>query len=106
MNDKLKGALQQAKEQAHPEAEWVFPNRRTGRTYTRRPKLLKRLCRDAGVRVFQWRGLRKAAATEMLRSGIDVRTISDLLGHTSIDTTMRYLGVDDTRKREAVEGLK
>jgi site-specific recombinase XerD len=30
-------------------------------------------------------------ATKMLRKGVNVRTIQDMLGHGSLATTMRYL---------------
>jgi integrase len=35
-------------------------------------------------------GLRHTAATLMLRSGVDVKTVKEVLGHQDIKTTMRY----------------
>lgn len=38
--------------------------------------------------------LRHSAATRLLRSGVDFKTISDILGHGSVDTTRIYAQVD------------
>lgn len=41
--------------------------------------------------------LRHFRATQWLRSGIDIRTVKELLGHSTIQTTMRYLHLVDDR---------
>lgn len=38
--------------------------------------------------------LRHSAATRLLRRGVDIYTISDILGHSSVDATRRYTQVD------------
>lgn len=53
-----------------------------------------------------WRGhyphqLRAAFATELLRSGCNVSALAQMLGHSSIETTTRYLGVDLEMLRDA-----
>lgn len=49
--------------------------------------------------------LRHAFATELVRAGVDVATISELLGHASIATTSIYLHANSATKRDAVERL-
>jgi site-specific recombinase XerD len=50
--------------------------------------------------------LRHSFATELYRKGVHIRTIQYLLGHKQLETTMRYLMVDDDQKRDAVNRLK
>ena len=67
--------------------------------------LLKRLAAKAGIekRVHP-HGLRHTFADELRRSGLDVVTISKLLGHSSIAVTSRYL--DHLTNGQAVSALQ
>lgn len=46
--------------------------------------------------------LRHWYATELLRQGVDLRVIQQLMRHASLATTERYLHVDDTHRREGL----
>jgi len=50
--------------------------------------------------------LRHSTAIHLLRSGIDLSTIAQWLGHASINTTNKYLTLDLEAKREALEKAK
>jgi len=49
---------------------------------------------------FHW--ARHTFATMALTYGVDIYTVSKLLGHTKVDTTAVYARVIDSRKQEAV----
>jgi site-specific recombinase XerD len=45
---------------------------------------------------------RTTFATHMLQRGVDIRTVQELMGHSNIQTTMRYLAISDERLVAAV----
>lgn len=53
---------------------------------------------DSGIAVHT---LRKTCATLMYKNGVDIKTIRDVLGHSSVQTTMGYVGIDEQRKSQA-----
>lgn len=50
--------------------------------------------------------LRHTAATLTLTAGTDLATVGELLRHSDLNTTRRYLHLVDTRRREAVRRLE
>ena len=47
--------------------------------------------------------MRHSTAVHLLRSGVDMVTISQWLGHATVTTTNRYATVDLEMKRRAIE---
>jgi len=67
--------------------------------------ILKIVVRKAGL---QGQGitphkLRHTFATHLIRNGVDIRTVQELLGHSELETTAKYLH-SDTRTKEAAVG--
>ena len=47
--------------------------------------------------------LRHTAATMLYRAGVDIRTLQELVGHTSIATTQLYTHIDNNDIKKAVK---
>lgn len=52
---------------------------------------------------FTWHQLRHTFATELVRNNFDVYNISQILGHSKIDTTKIYLSVDTNKLKKQID---
>ena len=89
---------------AHPDKRFVLGNDRD-RPHTKLLRLLKRLVKNAGLNCNRCEGcqsreecekwflhkFRATYCTQLLRSGLDLRTVQAMMGHSDIASTMRYL---------------
>ena len=49
--------------------------------------------------------MRKSAATNLAKAGVDIQTIADMLNHSNIQTTRRYAAVLNENKQKATDAL-
>jgi integrase len=61
--------------------------------------------REAGIMEFTWYSLRHTFASRLVMFGVDLRTVAELMGHKTIQMTMRYAHLAPAHKLAAVERL-
>ncbi|HBE4649645.1 TPA: site-specific integrase [Escherichia coli] len=81
---------------------WVFPGYNTTNPVAEPRRLQKRICEKAGISPFTIHEMRHTFATKLIESGADIHTIKDLLGHSTIKVTERYLHGSPVRYHEAI----
>jgi integrase len=70
-------------------------------------QLLAKWGENAGInRRISWHVARRTFAMRLLENGVDIYTISKLLGHTSITTTVAYLKLSSKLSKMAIENVK
>lgn len=87
------------------ESEFVFCNPRTKEKIGDPKRSFKTACRRIGVPDLRFIDLRHTAATYMVAGNVDLVTVKEILGHSKIETTMRYAHPTPENKRRAVEVL-
>ncbi len=84
---------------------YVFPSRSGERRKDLRTAFSKALKR-AKIKEIRFHDLRHTFASHLVMSGVDLLTVKELLGHKSIDMTLRYAHLSPSHKRNAIESLK
>ena len=86
-------------------SEWIFPNPikpELPMTPTSAYKRLKVMLKEAGLPSLKFHDLRHTFATHALTSGVDAKTLSDILGHTKASFTLdTYTHVTGDMQKQA-----
>lgn len=84
---------------------YVFYNPVTGGRFLDLKAGFKAILKRAGLTGITWHTLRHTFASRLTRSGVDLVTVKELLGHSTINTTMRYAHSNHDTKARAVAKL-
>jgi integrase len=102
LNDRLLDVLLKQKEVS--KSEFVFTSEKTGTKFTTSAieKAWAKILKKSGVAHCRWHDLRHNFASHLVAAGVDLVTVKDLLGHSSIAMTMRYAHSSPINQRQAV----
>lgn len=67
---------------------------------------IRRASKQAGLRPIGWHTLRHTFASHLVMRGVPLKAIQELLGHASIEMTMRYAHLSPDVKKDAVRVLE
>jgi len=86
-------------------SEYVFYNSRTKGPIQDVKTAFKSVCENVGIKGLRFHDLRHTFATNLIMSGVDLVTVSKILGHASIQMTMRYAHPTPENMQRAVDAL-
>ena len=102
INSVLSKTLENLKAQ---DGEFLFTNPETGQPLKDVRTAFKSACRRANIKNLRFHDLRHTFASRLVESGVDLITVKELLGHSTVKITERYTHPNQSLKKEAVELL-
>jgi len=102
VNDFLYDTLTALKKKRN--GSYVFSNKE-GEPYGDIRRSFSTALKRAGIENFRFHDLRHTFASHLVMSGVDLKTVQELMGHKTIDMTLRYAHLSPDHKRKAVENL-
>lgn len=96
----------------HPTSDYVFCHSAdtphegfSGKPFGNVRTAWKKAIKRAGITNFRFHDLRHTFASYCIMSGVDMKTVAELLGHKTMAMTERYSHLSDAHKQKAVERL-
>ncbi len=80
----------------------VFPNPETGKPLVEIKSMWSTILKDAGVKNFRFHDLRHTFASKLVMKGAPLYMVQKLLGHSTIEMTMRYAHLSPDSTAQAV----
>lgn len=102
MNEQVRTAL--IKVRKHPQSPFVFC-KEDGTSYGDIKKSFYTAMKKSGIMNFRFHDLRHTFASHLVMSGVDLNTVRELMGHKTIEMTLRYAHLSPDCKRRAVKVL-
>ncbi len=86
------------------ESIYVFTDK-NGNPYKKVTRSFNTALRKAEIRDFRFHDLRHTFASHLVMAGVDLTSVKELLGHKTLNMTMRYSHLSQGHKRKAVNTL-
>ena len=86
------------------DSAYIFCNQK-GEPYGDVKKSWLTAIKKASIINFHFHDLRHTFASQLVMSGVDLNTVRDLLGHKSLEMTLRYSHLSPEHKQRAVDAL-
>jgi integrase len=80
----------------------VFFNPSTGTKYVDINAGFRAALRRAKIKDFHFQDLRHTFASHSVMQGVDIKTVSELLGHSTLQMTRRYTHLSPGHKQKAI----
>lgn len=103
INDTLRATLQGLTRRL--DVPYVFHDNATGKPYQDIKRSFNTALRRAGIKDFHFHDLRHTFASHLVMAGVDITTVSRLLGHKSLTMTLRYSHLAPDHLAKAVSML-
>jgi integrase len=87
------------------DSPYVFVNPETGTRYQDIKRSFATACHKAAIMDFKFHDLRHTFASHLIMAGVDLTTVSRLLGHKSLAMTLRYSHLAPDHLQRAVDVL-
>lgn len=88
----------------NPESQYIFCNK-DGEPFRNVRRSFFTALKKAGIINFRFHDLRHTFASQLVMSGVDLNTVRELLGHKSLEMTLRYSHLSPDHKKRAVDIL-
>ena len=102
INEMVKTALVRVRK--HPNSSYVF-NKPDGSPRIDIRKSFFTTLKKSGILNFRFHDLRHTFASHLVMAGVDLNTVRELMGHKSLEMTLRYSHLSQDHKKHAVDIL-
>lgn len=86
--------------------EYVFINPDTRKPFQSVKTAFIAACRRANIHGLRFHDLRHTFASRLVEKGVDIITVKELLGHSTVKITERYTHTQNEQKKKAVDSLE